>query len=81
MEAELVHLRKELEAKLIQTRYENSYKILDKIITSQRDPSNKNRIGYSQQEIQFSSVVRDYAPNNPRSGVANILNYLHTIEF
>jgi hypothetical protein len=49
MEAELVHLRKELDAKLIQTRYENSSKILDKIITTQRDSSNKNGIGYSQE--------------------------------
>ena len=55
MEAELVHLRKELDAKFIQTRYENSSKILDKIITSQRDPSNKNGIGYSQEENQIRS--------------------------
>ena len=48
MEEELVHLRKELDAKFIQTRYENRSKILDEIITTQRDPSNKNRIGYSQ---------------------------------
>ena len=34
MEAELVHLRKELDAKLIQTRYENISKLLDKIITT-----------------------------------------------
>ena len=30
MEVELVHLREELDAKFIQTRYENSSKILDK---------------------------------------------------
>ena len=35
MEEKLVHLRKELDAKLIQTRYENSSKVLDKIITTQ----------------------------------------------
>ena len=34
MEAELVHLRKELDAKFIQTRYENSFKILEEIITT-----------------------------------------------
>ena len=44
MEAELVPFREELDAKFIQTRYENSSKILDKIITTQRDPSNKNGI-------------------------------------
>jgi len=55
MEVELVHLRKELDAKFIQTRYENSSKILDEIITTQRDPSNKNGIGYSQEENQVSS--------------------------
>jgi hypothetical protein len=49
MEEELVHLRKELDAKLIQTRYENSSKILDKILTTQRDSSNKNGVGYSQE--------------------------------
>ena len=49
MEVELVHLRKELDAKLIQTRYENSSKVLDMIITTQREPSNKNGIGYSQE--------------------------------
>jgi seryl-tRNA synthetase len=47
MEAEIVHLRKELDTKLIQTRYENSSKILDSIITTQRDLGNKNGIGYS----------------------------------
>jgi hypothetical protein len=41
LEAELVHLRKELDGKIIQTRYENSSKILDKIITTQRDSSKK----------------------------------------
>jgi hypothetical protein len=55
MEAEIVHLRKELDAKLIQTRYENSSKILDKIITTQRDSSNKNGVGYSQEENQVNS--------------------------
>ena len=55
MEVELVHLRKELDAKFIQTRYENGFKILDDIITTQKDPSNKNGIGYSQQENQASS--------------------------
>jgi hypothetical protein len=55
MEAEIVHLRKELDAKLIQTKYENSSKILDKIITTQKDLGNKNRIGYSQEEIQVNS--------------------------
>ena len=42
MEEELVHLRKDLDAKIIQTRYENSSKVLDKITTTQRNPSNKN---------------------------------------
>jgi hypothetical protein len=55
MEAEIVHLRKELDTKLIQTRYENSSKILDKIITTQRDSGNKNGIGYSQEKIQVNS--------------------------
>ena len=36
MEAELVHLGKEHDAKFIQTRYENSSKILYEIITTQR---------------------------------------------
>ena len=54
MEAELVHLRKELDAKFIQTRYENSSKILDEIIATQRDPSNKNGIGYSQKKIKLA---------------------------
>ena len=49
METELVHLRKDLDAKFIQTIYENSSKILDEIITTQRDPSNKNGIGYSKE--------------------------------
>jgi hypothetical protein len=55
MEVEIVHLRKELDAKLVQTKYENSFKILDKIITTQRDSGNKNGIGYSQEEIQVNS--------------------------
>jgi hypothetical protein len=53
MEAEIVHLRKELDAKLIQTKYENSSKILDKIITTQRDSGNKNGIGYSQEKSKL----------------------------
>ena len=48
MEVELVHLRKELDETFIQTRYENSSKILDEIITTQRYSSYKNGIGYSQ---------------------------------
>ena len=47
-------LREELDAKFIQTRYENSSKILDKIITTQRAPSNKNGIGYSQEENKLA---------------------------
>jgi hypothetical protein len=55
MDADLIHRRKELDAKLIQTRYENSSKILDKIITAQRDSSNKNGVGYFQEENQVNS--------------------------
>ena len=55
MEEELVHLRQELDAKFIQPRYENSSKILDKITTTQRDPSKKNGIGYSPEENQGDS--------------------------
>jgi hypothetical protein len=55
MEAEIVHLKKELNAKIIQTKFENSSKILDKIITAQRDPENKNGIGYSQKESHVNS--------------------------
>ena len=49
MEDKLIHVRKEIDAKFIQTRYENSSKILDEIITKQRDPGNKNGRGYSQE--------------------------------
>jgi hypothetical protein len=55
MEAKLVHLRKELDAKLIQIRYGNSPKILDKIITTQKDSINKNGVGYSQEENLVNS--------------------------
>ena len=54
METKLVQLRKEIDAKSIQTRYENSSKILDEIITTKGNPSNKNGIGYSQEENQVS---------------------------
>jgi hypothetical protein len=37
------------------TRYENSSKILDNIITTQRDSCNKNGGGYSQEENQVNS--------------------------
>jgi hypothetical protein len=37
MEAKIVHLKKELDVKIIQPKSENSSKILDKIITAQRD--------------------------------------------
>ena len=59
MEEELVHLREELDAEFIQTRYENSSKILEKIVTTQRDPSNKNGIGYSKEENQV--ISKSYA--------------------
>ena len=36
MEEKLVHLIKELDARVIQRRYENSSKVLDKIITTKR---------------------------------------------
>ena len=52
MEVELVHLRKELDTKFVQNKYENSSKILDEIITTKRNPCNKNGIGYSQEENQ-----------------------------
>ena len=55
LEVELVHLRKEIDAKLIQTRFENSSKVLDEIITTQKDPSNKIGVGYSQEENQVNS--------------------------
>jgi hypothetical protein len=55
MEEEIVHLTKELDTKLIQTRYENSSKILDKIVTTQRDLGNKNGIGYSKKKVQVNS--------------------------
>ena len=55
METKLVQLRKELDARIIQTRYENCSKVLYKIITTQRDPSNKKGIGYSQEEKLGSS--------------------------
>ena len=55
LEVELFHLRKELDAKLIQTRYENRSKVFNDIITTQRDPSNKNGVGYSQEENQVNS--------------------------
>jgi hypothetical protein len=55
MEEEIVHMKKELDAKIIQTKSENSSKILDKIITPQRDSRNKNELGYSQKESHVSS--------------------------
>jgi hypothetical protein len=55
MEAEIVHLKKEPDAKIIQTKSENSSKILDNIITVQRDSGNKNGIGYSQKESHVNS--------------------------
>jgi hypothetical protein len=55
MEAKIVHLKKELDAKVIQTKSENRSKILYKIITTQRDSGNKNGIGYSQKEIHVNS--------------------------
>jgi hypothetical protein len=55
MKEELVHLRKELDAKIIQTGYENISIILNKIITTQRDSGNKNGVGYSQEENQGDS--------------------------
>jgi hypothetical protein len=47
--------RKELDTKIIQTRYENRSKILGTIITTQMDLGNKNGIGYSQEKIQVNS--------------------------
>jgi hypothetical protein len=55
MKDEIVHLRKQLDAKLIETRYKHRSKILYKIITTQRDSCNKNKIGYSQEENQVNS--------------------------
>ena len=57
MEEELVHLRKELDAKFIQTRYENTSKILDGIITTQRDPSNKNGIGILKNKTKLAQNI------------------------
>jgi hypothetical protein len=59
MEVEIVHQRKELDAKLIQTKYENSSKILDNIVTTQKDLGNKNGIGYSQEESRVK--LKSYA--------------------
>ena len=54
-ETELARLWKELDTKHVQIKYENSSKLLDEIITTQRDPSNKNGIGYSPEENQDNS--------------------------
>jgi hypothetical protein len=61
MEVEIVHLKKELDAKIIQTKSENSSKILDKIITMERDLGNKNGIGYSQKESHVNSKFNAFA--------------------
>jgi hypothetical protein len=55
MEEEIVHMKNKLDTKIIQTKSENSSKILDKIITAQRDLENKNGIGYSKKEIHVNS--------------------------
>ena len=52
MEEELADLRRKLDTKFIQNKYENSSKTLDEIISAQRNPSNKNGLGYSQEENQ-----------------------------
>ena len=52
MEEESIHLRIGLDTKFVQKKYENSSKILHEIITTQRNSSNKNGIGYSQEEYQ-----------------------------
>jgi hypothetical protein len=51
----MVHLKGELNAKVIQTKSENSPKILDNIITSQRDSDNEKGIGYPQKESHGNS--------------------------
>ena len=56
-EAELSLLRKELDTKHVQMKYENNSKIFDEIIITQRDPSNKNGIGYSPEENQGNQNI------------------------
>jgi hypothetical protein len=79
IEAKIVHLKKELDAKIIQTKYENSSKILDKIITMQRDSGNKNGIDYSQKESHVNSksyadALRNTFKKKNEEKISNDLN-------
>ena len=79
MEAELIHLRKELDTKFVKKKYENSSKILDEIITAQRNPSNKNGLGYSKKENQvgpksYATALRSTVKKEEEEKIRNDYN-------
>ena len=59
LEVDLAFLLKKTETKSVQDRYVNSSKLLNKIISEQRDPCNKTGLGYSPRVNQKN--VKTYA--------------------
>ena len=84
MEAELIHLRKEIDTKFFQNKYENSSKILDEIITAQRNPSNKNGLGYSKRENQvgpksYAATLRSTVKKEEEEKIRNAHNSIRPL--
>jgi hypothetical protein len=68
LEAEIVFLKRELEKGNNQSRFENSSKILDDILNSQRSSSNKTGLGYDQNKSnKGSNSTSQETDKNPKS--------------
>jgi hypothetical protein len=68
LEAEIILLKGEIEKEKKQSRFENSSKILNDIINSQRSPSNKTGLGYDQNKFNKGSNFTSQEINkNPKS--------------
>jgi hypothetical protein len=73
IEAEILFLKRELEKRNNQSRFENNSRNLDVIINSQRSSRNNSRLGYDQNNSnKGSNSTSQETDKNPKSYAASL---------
>ena len=57
LEQDIMHLRKKLDEESIKSRYENSSRTLDEILSVQRPSSDKSELGFDKEKPGYSSCT------------------------
>ena len=57
LEQDIMHLRNELDEESIKSRYENSSRTLDEILSVQRPSSDKSGLGFDKENLGYSSCT------------------------